>query len=35
LLLLLPNRQRLIVRSRGILLLLLYAGFVWASLNPP
>jgi cation:H+ antiporter len=34
LLLLLPNRNGLIVRGRGVLLLLLYAGFVWATLNP-
>lgn len=33
LLLLLPNRNGLIVRGRGVLLLLLYAGFVWATLN--
>lgn len=33
LLLLLPNRGGLIVRSRGGLLLLLYAGFVWTTLN--
>lgn len=34
LLLLLPNRNGLIVRGRGVLLLLLYAGFVWTTLNP-
>lgn len=33
LLLLLPNRNGRIVRGRGVLLLLLYAGFVWATLN--
>jgi len=33
LLLLLPNRGGRIVRGRGVLLLLLYAGFVWATLN--
>lgn len=33
LLLLLPNRNGLIVRGRGVLLLLLYAGFVWVTLN--
>jgi len=33
LLLLLPNRNGRIVRGRGMLLLLLYAGFVWATLN--
>ncbi|MBM4189276.1 MAG: calcium/sodium antiporter [Betaproteobacteria bacterium] len=33
LLLLLPNRAGLIVRGRGVLLLLLYAGFIWATLN--
>lgn len=32
LLLLLPNRAGLIVRGRGVLLLTLYAGFVWATL---
>ncbi|MBK7422599.1 MAG: sodium:calcium antiporter [Propionivibrio sp.] len=34
LLLLLPNRAGLITRGRGYLLLTLYAGFVWATLNP-
>lgn len=34
LLLLLPNRNGQIVRSRGVLLLLLYAVFIWATLNP-
>lgn len=33
LLLLLPNRNGLIVRGRGVLLLILYAGFVWVTLN--
>lgn len=33
LLLLLPNRSGMIARSRSVLLLLLYAGFVWATLN--
>jgi len=33
LLLLLPNRSGRIVRGRGVLQLLLYAGFVWATLN--
>jgi len=33
LLLLLPNRNGRIVRGRGVLLLLLYAGFIWATLN--
>lgn len=33
LLLLLPNRSGRIARGRGVLLLLLYAGFVWATLN--
>lgn len=33
LLLLLPNRNGLIVRGRGVLLLLLYAGFVLVTLN--
>jgi cation:H+ antiporter len=33
LLLLLPNRRGLIVRRRGFLLLLLYVGFVWATLT--
>ncbi|MBN8455765.1 sodium:calcium antiporter [Accumulibacter sp.] len=33
LLLLLPNRSGLIVRRRGFLLLLLYVGFVWATLT--
>ena len=33
LLLLLPNRSGLIVRGRGFLLLLLYVGFVWATLT--
>jgi len=33
LLLLLPNRNGRIVRGRGMMLLLLYAGFVWATLN--
>ncbi len=33
LLLLLPNRRGQIVRGRGVLLLILYAGFVWATLN--
>lgn len=33
LLLLLPNRSGRIVRGRGVLLLFLYAGFVWATLN--
>lgn len=34
LLLLLPNREGQIVRTRGVLLLLLYAGFLWATLRP-
>lgn len=33
LLLLLPNRRGQIVRGRGVLLLILYAGFVWATLD--
>lgn len=33
LLLLLPDRSGLIVRRRGFLLLMLYAGFVWATLT--
>ncbi len=33
LLLLLPNREGLIVRGRGYLLLVLYAAFVWATLR--
>lgn len=33
LLLLLPNRSGLIVRGRGFLLLMLYVGFVWATLT--
>ncbi|MBK6638283.1 MAG: calcium/sodium antiporter [Rhodocyclaceae bacterium] len=33
LLLLLPNRSGQIVRSRGALLLLVYAGFIWATLS--
>lgn len=33
LLFLLPNRANRIVRGRGILLLILYAGFVWATLR--
>jgi len=33
LLLLLPNREGLIVRRRGYLLLVLYAAFVWATLK--
>lgn len=33
LLLLLPNRSGVIVRGRGVLLLLLYAWFVWATLT--
>ncbi|MBM4189279.1 MAG: calcium/sodium antiporter [Betaproteobacteria bacterium] len=33
LLLLLPNRSGRIVRGRSVFLLLLYAGFVWATLN--
>lgn len=33
LILLLPNRQGLITRGRGYLLLILYFGFVWASLQ--
>ncbi|MFH1493361.1 MAG: calcium/sodium antiporter [Pseudomonadota bacterium] len=33
LLLLLPNRRGQIVRVRGVLLLILYAGFVWATLD--
>lgn len=33
LLLLLPNRSGLIVRGRGFLLLMLYVGFVWATLS--
>ena len=33
LLLLLPNRSGLIARGRGFLLLTLYVGFVWATLN--
>jgi len=32
LLMLLPNRRGLIVRGRGVLLLLLYGGFVWTTL---
>jgi cation:H+ antiporter len=35
LLLLLPNRSDRIMRGRGVLLLLLYAGFVWATLSWP
>jgi len=31
--LLLPNRSGLIVRGRGFLLLMLYVGFVWATLT--
>ena len=34
LLLLLPNRRGQIVRGRSVMLLILYAGFVWATLNP-
>lgn len=34
LLLLRPDRRGRIVRGRGVLLLLLYAGFVWATLDP-
>lgn len=33
LLLLLPNRRGQIVRGRSVMLLILYAGFVWATLN--
>jgi cation:H+ antiporter len=33
LLLLLPNRSGLIVRGRGFLLLMLYVGFLWATLT--
>ena len=33
LLLLLPNRSGLIVRGRGVGLLLIYAGFIWATLG--
>lgn len=33
LLLLLPNRRGQIVRGRGVMLLILYAGFVWATLD--
>jgi len=33
LLLLLPNRSDQIVRGRGVLLLFLYAGFIWATLT--
>jgi cation:H+ antiporter len=33
LLLLLPNRAGLIARGRGVMLLVLYGGFVWASLG--
>jgi cation:H+ antiporter len=33
LLLMLPNRGGLIVRGRGLLLLVLYAGFVWITLK--
>ena len=33
LLLLLPNRTRLIVRGRGCFLLIFYAVFVWATLQ--
>ncbi len=33
LLLLLPNRSGRIVRGRGVLLLLLYAGFIWTTLT--
>jgi len=33
LLLLLPNRSGLIARGRGFLLLTLYVGFVWGTLN--
>jgi Ca2+/Na+ antiporter len=33
LLLLLPNRRGRIERSRGALMLALYAGFIWATLK--